>query len=217
MSNGDETADSYKMSAELLLSRQGDKLKMINYLFNAAEMYSEKNHIKALDCLSEIHNNVKGSTVEFGMTQYIRYLHRLAKAYENLKEPVLAADMYHDLANEIFRLKERLHKEKIFSKLETEKKFAALLAKALSIYDSEEKYDLVLKLARKYFTVFVDLQKNKSLYGELYFCYKHIINAADQTGSRYFREYFSELDNALRGIPVEYESRPKKKGKGRYA
>ena len=41
MALGDETADSYKTSAELLLSKKGDKSKIIGYLFKAANQYSE--------------------------------------------------------------------------------------------------------------------------------------------------------------------------------
>lgn len=217
MSNGDETADSYKTTAELLISRKGDKSKIINYLFRAAGLYSEKNRDKALDCLDEIHNSVRGGTVQFGITQYFRYLHRLARAYEDLNDELKSAEIYTELAREIYKSKERLEHEKIFQHYEILKKFAAYLAKALMLYDSAKKYDLILKLARAYYKIFPDLQVNKSIHGELFFCYEHIINAADVTGSRYFREYYAGLDRELRGIPFEYSEGEEEERKGPYS
>lgn len=216
MANGDETADSYKMSAEMLLTRRGDKTQIINFLFRAAGLYSEKNHHKAVECLDEIHNNVRGSTTEFGLVQYFRHLHRLAKSYDELQEPVRAADIYSELAREIYKSKERLISEKTFSASEILKKFAAYLAKSLILYDSAEKYDSILRLARAYYKLFPILQQNKSIHSELFFCYEHIINAADMTGSRYFREYYANLDGQLRGISFEYEGEVEGESKGPY-
>lgn len=216
MANGDETADSYKMSAEFLLTRRGDKVKIINFLFRAAGLYGEKNRNKAVECLDEIHNNVRGSTVEFGMVHYFRYLHRLAKSYEDLEEHIKSADIYSELAKEIYKLRESLESEKIFSHLEIFKKFTAYLAKALNLYDSVEKYDSILKLARAYYKVFPELQENESIHSELFFCYEHIIAAADITGSRYFREYYDGLNRQLRGIPLEYETELEAEKKGPY-
>lgn len=198
MANGDETADSYKMSAERLLTEKGDKFKVINYLLKAASMYSEEHHDRALECLEEIHNNLKGSTTEFGMDQYFRYLHQLAKSYENLNEKVMAADIYSELAREIYKSKENLKGGKTYSYIKLLKKFSAYLAKALNLYDSMKKYDSILKLARTYYKKFPILQQHDSIHAELFFCYEHIINAADMTGSRYFREYYAELDRKLR-------------------
>ena len=216
MANGDETADSYKMSAELLLTRRGDKTQIINFLFRAAGLYSEKNHKKAIECLDEIHNNVRGSTTEFGLVQYFQYLHRLAKSYDELQDPVKAGDIYSELAKEIYKAKERLISEKTFSALEILKKFVAYLAKSLILYDSAEKYDSILKLARAYYKVFPILQYNNNIRSELFFCYEHIINAADMTGSRYFMEYYAALDRQLRGIELEHEVPAEGERKGPY-
>ena len=94
------------------------------------------------------------------------------------------------------------------------KKFSAYLAKALMLYDSVDKHDSILKLARAYYKVFPLLQENESIHGELYFCYEHIINAADVTGSRYFREYYAGLDRQLRGIEYIPDEEQEYKNKG---
>jgi hypothetical protein len=200
MVNGDETANSYKTSAELLLSRKGDKAKIINYLFRAADLYSEAKRTKSIECLDELHNNLKGSTSEFGKVHYYRYMHQLARAYEDHNEIGTAADVYTELAQDIYNHKNELVINKIFSGLEILKKFCAYLAKALMLYDSVEKYESIMRIAKEYHRVFPSFQGNTSLEGELYFCYEHIIHAADVTGSRYFREYYAQLDNKLRGI-----------------
>ena len=92
------------------------------------------------------------------------------------------------------------------------KKFVAYLAKALILYETEEKYDVILKLARTYYKKFPVLQQIDSLHGELFICYEHIIKASDLTGSRYFREYYAGLDNELRGISFQYEEDGDQKG-----
>ncbi len=198
MTNGDETADSYKTSAEMLIIKKGDKAKVMNYLLKAASLYGEKNRNKAIECLDELYKNLRGSSIKFERDQYFRFLHRLAKSYEDLSEIAKAADIYLELAREIYKLKEKLQEEKSYSYLEILKKFTAYLAKALILYDSMEKYDIILKLARNYYKEFPKLQQYKRIHGELYFCYEHIINASDMTGSRYFREYYAELDRKLR-------------------
>ena len=151
------------------------------------------------------------------MQQYFRFIHRLAKGYENLKKDITAADIYSELAREILRLKERLERERIYSPIEILKKFTAYLAKALIIYDTVEKYDSILKLARTYYKRFPVLQQIESLRGELFICYEHIINAADATGSRYFREYYAGLDSQLRGIPLDYNNKQESESKGAYS
>jgi hypothetical protein len=216
MIEGDETADSYKTTADLLLSKKGERIKIISYLFKAASLYTQENHDKAIECLDSIHDNIKGSTMEFGMVQYFRFLYRLGKYYEDLLEDAKAADIYAELAKEMLRLKERLEDDKIYSSLQILKKFAAYLAKALILYDTEEKYDVILKLARTYYKKFPILQHIDVLHGELFICYEKIINAADMTGSRYFREYYAGLDNDLRGIPTLYEEEQDKDQKGPY-
>lgn len=198
MEDSDETADSYKISADLLISKRGDKSKIIGYLFKAASLYSEANRKKAIECLADLYNNLRGGTTEFEMNQYFRYMHQLARAYEDLEEKEKAADIYLQLAREFHRIKEKSLNEESELHLKNLKKFSVYLAKALILYDSAERYDLILKLARTYYKEFPELQKNKNLHGELFFCYEHIINAADITGSRYFREYYAELDRKLR-------------------
>ena len=198
MVEGDETADSYKITADLLLSKKGDKSKVINYLFKAADLYGDEHRNKAIDCLEEIYKNVRGSTSEFEPEQYFRFLHLLGRAYEELKEIGKAADIYSELAKEVYKSIKEIEGEVDYSQLQQMKKFSAYLAKALMLYDSIEKYDHILKLARAYYKVFPLLQKKEVIHRELFFCYEHIINAADITGSRYFREYYAELDRKLR-------------------
>jgi hypothetical protein len=200
MVKGDETADSYKMSAELLLSRRGDKTQIIDYLFKAAEGYTKEDPAKSIECLDEIHNYLRGGTTEFEMEQYLRYLHILAKSYEDLLEDLKAADVYSELAREIYKIQEHSFFNDPFSYMKHLKKFSAYLAKTLHLYDSIEKYDSILKLARTYYKEFPILQENDQIRGELFFCYEHILHAADATGSRYFREYYAELDKRLRGF-----------------
>jgi len=132
------------------------------------------------------------------MNLYFRYMHQLARAYEDLEEKEKSADIYLQLAREFHRIKQKSLNEESELHLKNLKKFAVYLAKALILYDSAGRYDLILKLARTYYREFPELQKNKNLHGELFFCYEHIINAADITGSRYFREYYAELDRKLR-------------------
>ena len=203
MVDGDETADSYKMSAELLQNKKGDKFKIMNYLLKAAGMYSDENRARAIECLEDIHNNLKGSTTVFGKEQYFRYLHLLAKSYDDLNEHVIAADIYFELARDIYKAKEKLEGDRIYSHLQVLKKFTAYLAKSLFLYDQQERYDSILRVARVYYKEFPILQLYESIHHELYFCYEHIIKAADMTGSRYFREYYSELDRKLRGEEEE--------------
>jgi hypothetical protein len=216
MVNGDETAESYRTSAEILRSKKGDKPKIISYLFKAAKLYSPKNRKRAIECLDELHNNLKGSTTEFGMDQYFRYLHQLAKAYEDLEVTVTSADVYVELAKDIYKHKAQLLLEKTFSGIEILKKFSAYLAKALMLYDAAENYEPILRIARTYYKDFPVLQQNESLHNELYFCYEHIIHAADITGSRYFREYYAGLDQKLRGIQLAYEGEEGDESKGPY-
>jgi hypothetical protein len=198
MGGRDETAGSYKMTADLLISRRGDKSHIIDYLFRAADMYTKEDPIKSIECLDEISGYLRGSVTEFGNTQYFRYLHQLARSYEDLLEEEKAADVYLELANEIYKKQELLFDEDPYSYLKNMKKFSAYLAKTLLLYDSAGRYDSILKLARTYYKRFPLLQENDHIKGELFFCYEHIINAADQTGSRYFREYYAELDKKLR-------------------
>lgn len=198
MVEGDETADSYKITADLLLSKRGDKAKVINYLFKAADLYRDVHRDKAIDCLEQIYQNVRGSTSEFEPEQYFRFLHLLGRSYEELKDIAKAADIYSELAKEVYKSIKGLEGEISHSQLQKMKKFSAYLAKALMLYDSIEKYDYILKLARSYYKVFPILQQNEVIHRELYFCYEHIINAADITGSRYFREYYAELDRKMR-------------------
>jgi hypothetical protein len=216
MASGEHTADSYRMSAELLLTKHGDKSKIINFLFKASDLYIVEDPEKAIECLDEINKNLKGSTPEFEIDQYFDYLTLLAKSYEELMEEEKAADIFSELAKEIYRLKNRLKMEKKYSEIQVLTKFTAVLAKGLLLYDNLKKYDLILKLARKYYKVFPEIQQYEALHPKLFFCYEHIINAADRTGSRYFREYYSQLDDTLRGIPFEYEKAEDAERKGPY-
>ena len=216
MATGDETADSYKTTAELLLRKKGEREKVIESLFKAAVLYGSDRQKKAIECLDELHNILKGSTTEFGIVQYYRYLHRLARLYEELNTPSVSADVYAELAREIYKSKNSLEDDRTYTDIEIFKKFTAYLAKALMLYDSTEKYDSILKLARAYYKVFPSLQQYKTIHGELFFCYEHIIHAADTTGSRYFREYYAGLDRELRGIELEYEQKEIVEGKGPY-
>jgi hypothetical protein len=205
MVSGDETADSYKTTADLILGKKGDKNKAINNLFKAASLYGEANKKKAIECLDDIYVNVRGSTVEFEQDQFFRYLHRLARLYEDLEEEIKAADVYLELAKEFYKQEKLSKGEKDISRLLILKNFLAYLAKALMLYDSAKKFDQILKIARAYYKEFPILQHIDSLHGELFFCYEHIIHAADMTGSRYFREYYADLDRKLRGI-TDYTS-----------
>jgi hypothetical protein len=198
MGGRDETAGSYKMTADLLISRRGDKSQIIDYLFKASDMYVRQDPLKSIDCLDEIHGYLKGGTTEFEMEQYLRYLHLLAKSYEELLEEQKAADIYSELARELYKLQEKSLSIDSLSYLNNMKKFSVYLAKTFLLYDSARKYDSILKLARAYYKVFPELQQNKRIHGELFFCYEHIIHAADITGSRYFREYYSELGKQLK-------------------
>jgi hypothetical protein len=200
MVKGDETADSYKTSADLLISRRGDKSHIIDYLFKAADKYTKDDPNKSIECLDEVYNYLRGGTVEFEMDQYLRYLHQLARSYEDLLEEVKAADIYSELAKEIHNSHEDTFEENPYKYLKKLKKFSAYLAKTLSLYDEAEKYDSILKLARTYYKNFPLMQENDQIRGELFFCYEHILHAADMTGSRYFREYYTELDKKLRGF-----------------
>jgi hypothetical protein len=197
MGDLDETAHSYKISADLIFSKKGDKTKAISYLLKAANMYGKKNRRRAIECLEDIYNHVRGGSSEFELDQYMRYLHQLARLFEELEETGRAADVYSELAKEHFKFKDQLKEEKNYTDLQVLKKFLAYLAKALILFESIEKYGSILKLARFYYKVFPTLEKNKSLHGELFFCYEPIINAADITGSRYFREYYAELERKL--------------------
>jgi len=218
MSDGVETADSYKTSADLLLNKRGDKAKIINYLLKAAELYGSEHREKAIDCLEQINRNLRGSTTEFGLDQYFRYMHRLARSFEKLDEFLSAADIYSQLAKEIYKSKDRLKADSSYSENQILKKFSAYLAKALILYDTEEKYDSILKIARIYYKAFPDLQEHDNIHGELFFCYKHIINAADVTGSRYFREYYAGLDRDMKGISMyhKYKQKSDDERKGPY-
>lgn len=198
MGNSDETAKSYKTTADLILSRDGDKARVINYLLKAANLYGEENRIKAVECLEDLHDNLKGSTTEFGMDQYVRYLHQLARSYEDLHERIRAADIYLELAKEFAKQKEKLEAKGREAPLKILRSFTSYLAKALLIYDTAEKYDSVLKLARIFYKIFPSLQENENIHAQLFFCYEHIIHATDMTGSRYMREYYTELDRKLR-------------------
>lgn len=196
----DETANSYKTTADLLIRKLGEKDKVIDCLFMAASLYGTQNKEKAMECLSELHKNLKGSTTEIEMNDYFRFLNKLAKSYEDLKEPVKAGDIYSEIAKEFYKGQDEVFHEDPFRYLKNLKKFSGYLAKALLLYDSAERYDSILKLARTYYKNFPLLQENEQIHGELFFCYEHIIHAADMTGSRYFREYYGELDKKLREV-----------------
>jgi len=198
MGGRDETADSYKLTADFLINKRGDKVQIINFLFKAADKYTREDPRKSIECLDEIYNYLKGSTTEFGMEQYYRYLHLLAKSYEDLLEETKAADLYLELASELYKSHDRIFEENPYKYLKNLKRFSVYLAKSLNLYDSAEKYDTILKLARKFYRDFPMLQENEDIHGELFFCYEHIIHAADITGSQYFRQYYSELDKRLR-------------------
>jgi hypothetical protein len=193
---GETTADSYKTTADLLIRKFGEREKVIESLFKAAILYGIHRQKKAIECMDELHNILKGSTAEIEMDQYLKYLYQLAKLYEEHNEDSKAGDIYAELAKVYSKFEEDgteslLHLKEI-------KKFTAYLAKSLLLYDSAKRYDSILKLARVYYKVFPILQDHEHLHGELFFCYEHIINAADLTGSRYFREYYAELNRKLR-------------------
>jgi hypothetical protein len=200
MGGGDKTAGSYKMTADLLMSKKGDKSQIITYLFRAADMYRKEDPFKCIECLDEIHGHLKGSTTEVGMEQYYQYLHRLARSYEELLEEEKAADLYFELASDLYKAQESAFDENPYSYLKNLKRFSAYLAKTLNLYDSAKRYDSILKLARRFYKDFPIIQENEDIHGELFFCYEYIIRAADMTGSRYFREYYSELDKKLREL-----------------
>ena len=193
---GETTADSYKTTADLLIRKFGEREKVIESLFKAAILYGSDRQGKAIECLDELHDILKGSTAEIEMDQYLKYLYQLAKLYEEHNEDKKSADIYAELAKEYSKFEE--DGTETISHLKDIKKFTAYLAKSLLLYDSVKRYDSILKLARKYYKIFPILQDHKHLHGELFFCYEHIINAADMTGSRYFREYYAELDRKLR-------------------
>ena len=194
---GEKTADSYKTAAELLIRKFGEREKVIENLFKAAVLFGPEHHDKGVECLDELHDILKGSTAEIEMDQYLKYLHQLATLYEKYEEIQKSADIYAELASEFSRFDE--DGSESIPHLKELTKFTAYLAKSLLLYDTVNKYDQILKLARKYYKVFPILQDHEHLHGELFFCYEHIINAADMTGSRYFREYYAELDRKLRG------------------
>ena len=172
MGGRDETAGSYKMTADLLLSKRGDKVQIIDYLFKAADMFISEDPNKSIECLNEIHGYLKGGTNEFEIEQYMRYLHLLAKSYEELLEEDKAADVYSELAKEIYKIQEKSLTRDSFSYLNNMKRFSVYLAKTFLLYDSARKYDSILKLARAYYKVFPHLQENQKLHGELYFCFR---------------------------------------------
>ena len=192
----EKTADSYKSTADLLIRKFGEREKVIESLFKAAILYGSENQEKAVDCLDELHDILRGSTAEIEIEQYLKYLYQLAKLYEQYKEIIKAADIYVELAKEHSKFEEG---EETVKHLKDLKKFSAYLAKALFLYETGKKFDSILKLARIYYKVFPVLQEHEHIHRELFFCYEHIINAADQTGSRYFREYYAELDRKLKG------------------
>jgi hypothetical protein len=193
---GETTADSYKTTADLLIRKFGEREKVIESLFKAAILYGSERKKKAIECLDELHDILKGSTAEIEMEQYLKYLYQLGKLYEEHDEDNKAADIYAELAKEYSKFHE--DGTETISHLKDIKKFTAYLAKSLLLYDSVKRYDSILKLARIYYKLFPILQDHEHLHGELFFCYEHIINAADLTGSRYFREYYVELDRKLR-------------------
>jgi hypothetical protein len=196
-SSGVRTADSYKTAADLLIRKFGEREKVIENLFKATNLYGSENKAKAIVCLDELHNILKGSTAEIEFEQYIKYLYLMAKIYEKHEEFEKSANIYAELALEFSKFEE--DGTESIEHLKEIKKFTAYLAKSLLLYDTANKYDQILKLARKYYKVFPVLQDHEHLHGELFFCYEHIIKAADMTGSRYFREYYAELNKKLKG------------------
>jgi hypothetical protein len=195
---GEKTADSYKTTADLLIRKFGEREKVIESLFKAAILYDIENQEQAVECLIELHNILKGSTAEIEMDQYLKYLYQLGKLFEKHEQTIDSADVFAELAKEYSKIEEDGNES--IDHLKQVKKFTAYLAKSLLLYDSAGKYDSILKLARKYYKLFPILQEHEHLRGELYFCYQHIINAADMTGSRYFREYYVDLNQKLKDL-----------------
>ena len=78
-SSGERTADSYRMAAEILIRKFGEREKVIENLFKATNLYGSEHRAKAIGCLDELHDILKGSTAEIEIEQYLKYLYQMAK------------------------------------------------------------------------------------------------------------------------------------------